>query len=42
MRVRGQTGKVSMNEVANMGCMELAKDAFYLIDSAVFQCMEYQ
>jgi hypothetical protein len=24
------------------GWLELAKDAFYLIGSAMFQCMEYQ
>jgi hypothetical protein len=29
------------NEVANMGRLELVNDAFYLIGSAVFQCMKY-
>jgi hypothetical protein len=36
---------VSLNELARrpvMGWWELAKVAFYLIGSAVFQCMEYK
>jgi hypothetical protein len=34
-------GEVGLNEVANVGWLELVNDAFYLIGSAVFQCMEY-
>jgi hypothetical protein len=35
-------GKASNGWLTTPGWLELANDAFYLINSAVFQCMEYQ
>jgi hypothetical protein len=32
----------SLNEVANMGWLQLINDALYVIVSTVFQCMEYR